>query len=409
MSNPPRRPGLELLIRKPPGAGGQGGGFELKVLDRDEAFLRLRPQRSRAVEVEANAIEEASGLVHVVRFQKGGSEKYLRFTPEEYFLFRHMDGVHTIQDIAAAHFFEFRRFDPDIVRRFLHKARKLGLVEVRRTSLLRSKRVEEERGAVADWLEKLEWKWSRGADRAFAHLAARVGLLYSSPLLPLHLLVAVVGLVVYGTQRFDGGLAAPRDTLVWLGCVLLVLPLSAVVHELGHGLACKAAGRRVKAVGFTFLDDVAPSIYVDVSDMWMAGRAARIGATLGGPATNLVLAAVFTVLAWAMDHDGLSFLLVCAADASLFLVVYTSWPFHLVGEDGYEALTDLTRVPALRGRAWRLLTGWARDTPPDPGLTPRLRALFVGFLFGQAMTAVAVVFFVTWLVVTALKPGSPLL
>jgi putative peptide zinc metalloprotease protein len=279
---------------------------------------------------------------------------------------------------------------------------------VRRTSLLRSKRIDEERGALAETLERLSWRWTEGADAAFGRLAAQVGLLWRRSLLPLHGLVVGTGLLVYATQRLDGGLAAPRSLLVWLVCVALWVPALAVTHELGHGLACKAAGRRVKGVGFTFLDDIAPSVYVDISDMWMADRAARIGATLGGPATNLVLAAVFAVLAWATEHDGASFALTCAADASLFLVAYTLWPFHLVKEDGYEALTDLVRVPALRGRAWKMLTGWARELPPDPGLTPRLRSLFLIFSVGQALTACAVVFAVTWLVVTALKPGSPL-
>jgi putative peptide zinc metalloprotease protein len=390
---------LELLIRKPQGHGGNSGGFELKVLDRDETFLRLRPQRSLAVEVEENAIKEASGLVHVVRLKMDGTERYLKFTPEEYFLFRHMDGVHTVRDIAAAFFFEFNRFDPDALRGFLRKARNLGLVEVRRTSLLRSRRAEEEPSAWTRRVRAWEWRWRSGADVAFNRLASIVGLLYQRSLLPLHGVVAVMGLAVYGSQRWNEGLFAAVGWQRWLVVFLLLMPVTALVHELGHGLACKAAGRRVQGVGMAFLDDLVPSVYVDVSDLWMAGRWARIGGFMGGPVTNLVLGASFAVLAWASDHQGASFALTAAADAQLAVVLYTLWPFHAVREDGYEAFTDFVRVPALRGRAWRMMTGWMTEAPPDPGLTFSLRLLFAGWMLGLVLTlagGATLVVYVVW-------------
>lgn len=377
---------MEPLIRKPQGHGGDSSGFELEVLDRDETSLRLRPRRSLAVEVEANAIKEASGLVHVVRPKMAGTQGSLKFTPEEYFLFRHMDGVHTVRDIAAAFFFQFNRFDPDTLRGFLRKTRKLGLVEVRRTSLLRSRREEEERSGWSRRLRSLEWRWRGGADVTFSRLASQVGLLYHSSLLPLHGVIAALGIGVYATERWTGGLYTEVSWPLWLVVFVSLIPLTAVAHGIGHGLACKAAGRRVQGVGLAFLDDLVPSISVDLSDMWRARRWARIGAFMGGPFTNLVLGGSFVVLAWASDHQGGSFALTAAADAQFAIALYTLWPFHVVREDGYEAFTDFVRVPALRGRAWRMLTGWMTEVPPDPGLTGSLRLLFAGWLLGTSLT-----------------------
>ena len=60
-------------------------------------------------------------------------------------------------------------------------------------------------------------------------------------------------------------------------------------HELGHALATKHAGRQVPAAGFLVYFGI-PSVFVDTTDVWMAGRRARMLTTAAGPAAGLVLA-----------------------------------------------------------------------------------------------------------------------
>ena len=74
--------------------------------------------------------------------------------------------------------------------------------------------------------------------------------------------------------------------------VLLGLNVVALAcHELGHALATKHAGRRVPAAGFLVYFGI-PSVFVDTTDVWMAGRRARMLTTAAGPAAGLVLAGV---------------------------------------------------------------------------------------------------------------------
>src|SRR5206468_359644 len=57
--------------------------------------------------------------------------------------------------------------------------------------------------------------------------------------------------------------------------VLLGLNVFALAcHELGHALATKHVGRRVPAAGFLVYFGI-PSVFVDTTDVWMAGRRAR--------------------------------------------------------------------------------------------------------------------------------------
>src|SRR4029453_17586310 len=72
--------------------------------------------------------------------------------------------------------------------------------------------------------------------------------------------------------------------------VLLLLNVLALAgHELGHALAAKHAGRRVPAAGLLVYFGI-PSVFVDTTDVWMAGRRARLLTTLSGPAAGLLLA-----------------------------------------------------------------------------------------------------------------------
>jgi hypothetical protein len=118
----------------------------------------------------------------------------------------------------------------------------------------------------------------------------------------------------------------------------------------------------VKGVGISFLDGIVPAFYVDVSDMLMAGRWARIGVALSGPWTNLLLAGLCG-LAAALLPGPPSDLLLLLADANVLLALYTLWPFHGLEEDGYHALVDLTRVSAIRERSSALVRSWFGRAP----------------------------------------------
>src|SRR5206468_8872967 len=84
---------------------------------------------------------------------------------------------------------------------------------------------------------------------------------------------------------FLSGGSYALGALVLLGLNVLAL----ACHELGHALATKHAGRRVPVAGLLVYFGI-PSVFVDTTDVWMAGRRARLVTTAAGPATGLFLA-----------------------------------------------------------------------------------------------------------------------
>lgn len=403
----PRRPELELLIRKKPAEDGTGGGFVIKSVAADQVFLGMRPRRSAAtVEMEHKTIPEADGKGYVFRMRIAGVERYVRFTERELFLLRHMDGMHTIQDLACAWFFRFGSFDFDEIRGFLNRARKLGLVEVARPGILRSSRPQRKGQAAAAFrlLSKLERRWE-GVDPAISRIHALTRPLWTPWALPLaSMLVGAAGAAGadMATAAADTGL---RSTLGALSLPLQVIVVlawlfpSLLLHELAHGLACKAAGRRVKALGVTFLDRLVPTFYVDVTDIWLATRRARIAVSLAGGGANLLLASITTLAAWPLPPGAPRAGLLLATFTNLALALYTLWPFHGIRGDGYDVFSDLVRIPALRARALATLKASVRGRRPEPN--PKVRRvlwLWLAATGGSWLGAAALVYgaLATW-------------
>lgn len=364
MSEKRDKPGLELLIRKRSPDGAEGGQFELKRLQADRVFLRLRPRRSTRNHVEETALDEAGGEAYMLR--NVDRDRYLRLNAREYYIWQRIDGANTIQDLAVAYFQAFGSLELDEIRSFLNKARRLGAIQVRPTTLFRAREAARQPGLVGALgrLATFDRRWE-DVDGHFTRLRRSVGLLFTRWLLPLHGALIALGVWVYATGRAGGFGAAGVHWLAHAALVALALPALIALHELAHGLATKASGRRVKAVGITLLDYVLPSVYVDVTDMFMASRWQRIGVSLAGPMINLVTGAVFAGAAALSADPWLSRVAVGLADASYLLAAITLWPFHGLKEDGYHAFTDLVRVTALREHTAQLIA-WALPGVDEP-------------------------------------------
>jgi len=384
---------LEFLIRKPDAGG--GSGIELRGSDPAQVWVQLRPRRVAGVEVEVAAVDELAGRVYLLR--NVASNEYLRLSAREHFLWTRIDGTHSIRDLAAAWAFEFGVFEFGLIPRFLNKLRKLGVVEMPRGGLARA-RASEKGGRLArlfDRLVRLDLRTERvdGFFRALGH-AARP--LVAPPVAALLVLAGIAGAVFFLSQRWEtlasggGRTAADVSFAPWLGAFVLLFGVSLTLHELAHGATCRAFGRRVKALGVTLLDRFFPSAYVDVTDIWMAPRRARMTVSLAAPALNLLLVALAGSGAWLAATGGspvVAWWLRTAADANLIIFAWTIWPFGGVQSDGYHALSDLVRVSALRARAFRRLRALVRPRPPAAAPTPG----------GAAMTLYVVGSVATWL------------
>jgi putative peptide zinc metalloprotease protein len=172
--------------------------------------------------------------------------------------------------------------------------------------------------------------------------------------------VAGVGIFVATWVRGSQPVFLTGGSYLLGAIVLLLLNVVALAcHELGHALAAKHAGREVPAAGLLVYFGI-PSVFVDTTDVWMAGRRARMLVTAAGPLTGLVLAGSLQLIGLAIPAlGGLAF--------KLAFAWYLNSLFNLnplLALDGYYLLMDWLEIPNLRARGISWVTSRLRGRPP---------------------------------------------
>lgn len=164
--------------------------------------------------------------------------------------------------------------------------------------------------------------------------------------------------VAAGWERFVGSatniFSLDQGVYLLLGWVLLK-----VLHELGHGLACKHYGGYVREAGVALLL-LAPIPYVDVTSSWrLRSKWARIHIAAAGMIVEAIIAA-FAALAWSYSPDG-AFSQLCVnivVMATATTLLFNANP--LMRFDGYYMLTDLLELPNLYSRGQQFVSAIGR-------------------------------------------------
>ena len=130
----------------------------------------------------------------------------------------------------------------------------------------------------------------------------------------------------------------------------VVLGVTKVMHEFGHGLSCKHFGGECHEMGVMILV-LTPCLYCNVSDSWMLPskwHRAAIGAA--GIYVEVVLASICTFLWW-FSEPGLfhNLCLNVMFISSVSTIIFNANP--LLRYDGYYILADLMEIPNLRQKA----------------------------------------------------------
>jgi putative peptide zinc metalloprotease protein len=321
--------------------------------------------------------------------------KYFRLHAEEFALLEMLDGERSLEDVKRQ--FE-QRFAPQQltfgqIQSFIAQAHRSNLVLgvapgqgqqlwERSRELLRRKRI----AALASILA-LRW---RGIDPSWLlnRLLPMARLFFSPAAVVCGLLLCLSAPVLLWSQFdvFCSRLPAFHEFFSPANWFWLAMTLGGVkvLHELGHGLACKRLGGECHEIGFMLLI-FTPALYCNVSDSWMLPNKwhrAAIGAA--GMYVELLLAALATFLWWSSEpglfnHLCLSVMFVCSVSTLLF----NGNP--LMRFDGYYILADLVEIPNLRQKATDLVqqfivrTCCGIDLPGDPYLPPRRRLFLAGY------------------------------
>jgi putative peptide zinc metalloprotease protein len=294
---------------------------------------------------------------------------YLRLTPQEWQLARQMDGTRTVARLVAEFARIAGRLAPDQVTRVVADlAGNRMLDELPVNAFRRLQRVHRRPWPVR--LGRGLLAAARGQRVVLASIDPFVGLLYRAgarlfftrAVAALAGLVALAGLAVFCWvwARGDQSVFLTGNSYATGAAALLGLNVLALTcHELGHALAAKHAGRRVPVAGFLVYFGI-PSVFVDTTDVWMAGRRARLLTTAAGPATGLVLAGAAQLV-------GLAFPPLAPWAFKLSFAWYLNALFNLnpfLALDGYYLLMDALEVPNLRARGLAWVLARLRRRPP---------------------------------------------
>lgn len=362
-------------VCQPPGIG------IYRLLAQRSDLAAYTPCADASVEEQ---LQEEDGRVFVVLRSPHGA--YLRLTPAEHSLWCAMDGTRTVAQLATQGFKQHKQLLPvgDLVgelRRQRFLCDQPGAVYQQLGAAL-------ERGRVEGWGQRLlrllrGYQWSLpGIDGTFDRLYRYGGwAVFTLPFALLFLLVVsagllsfVAGLLLHEHQAFslelNGSLPAG---LLAFGAMLL---LSFGLHEIGHGLAVKHLGRRVRRGGLMFYYGL-PVAFVDTSDVWPEKPLQRIAVSAAGPASDLFVGGLAALIAFWLPQSALA-----PFGWRLALACYGATLFNLnplLELDGYYMLVDLLRLPNLRQRSLDYIRGplWERLRAGDrPSGDERVLAVY---------------------------------
>nr|MDT0659251.1 cyclic nucleotide-binding protein [Micromonospora sp. DSM 115978] len=335
---------------------------------------RLNPARAKPLlrpGIEAAELVSVRGVPYVMLRSPDdrGGACYLRLSVDEWRLAQLMDGTRTVARLVADFARIAGRLAPDQVTRVVADlAGNRMLAELPVDAFRRLDRVHRRPWPVR--LGRTLLAAAKGQRMVLANVDPLVNLLYRAggrllfTRVAAALLAAVVavglGLFIWTWWRADQSLFLTNGSYAAGAAVLLGLNVLALAcHELGHALATRHAGRRVPAAGFLVYFGI-PSVFVDTTDVWMAGRRARMLTTAAGPAAGLILAGLAQIVGLLVPETApWTFKL---AFAWYLNALFNLNPFLAL--DGYYLLMDWLEIPNLRARGLAFVAGRLRRRPP---------------------------------------------
>jgi len=355
---------------------------------------RVNPAKARPKlreDIEESELVSVRGVPYtMLRSPDGRRACYLRLTPDEVELIHLMDGTRTLARLVADFARISGRLAPDEVRRVVadlagnRMLEELPVDAFRPLERLRRKPwpIRLGRGLLA---------FIQGRRVILANVDPLVGFLYRAggrllftrPVAALMFAVAVVGMVAFGWQWWTGAQSVflTEDSYATGAAVLLGLNVMALAcHEMGHALATKHAGRRVPAAGFLIYFGI-PSVFVDTTDVWMAGRRGRLLTTASGPAAGLILAGASALVGFA--NPALAPWCFKLSFAWYINAMFNLNPFLAL--DGYYLVMDWLEVPNLRARGLAWVAARVRRRPPSWSMLDREGRLIA--LYGMLAAA----------------------
>ena len=299
---------------------------------------------------------------YVVQDQTGG--RYHRFSAAAYELVLGMDGTHTVQELwekanAAGSGDACTQNDVIDLLVQMHAADLLQADSSPDSASLFKRYEQKKRATLKQWLlnpmsvklplvdpDDFLTRWQPHMAWWFS---GRGALIWAMVVLPALLLASEHWDEL--TNNLSDRVLSSSNLLV----MAIVFPLVKLLHELGHGFACKRWGGAVHEMGVMFLV-FAPVPYVEASaSSSIPSKYRRAIVAAAGMLVELFVAAL-ALYVWMLSEPGIvravAFNIMVVAGVSTLVVNGNP----LLRYDGYYILTDLIEMPNLAQRGQKYLT-----------------------------------------------------
>ena len=401
----PRRAKLELLVRRDDQA------FEVREIPSALAYLGSRPQRVTDEAYELAHLESRVAGQRNWILKNRDTDRFLLLSDPERFLWEQMDGSISLEEMATAYVLTYGEFDFEIIPNLIRKLQRAQLLTMTPTSRLRRVLARNRRRpavkAIESVLVLLERATvsSRRVHPIFVRLYRWGGwLIFTPAAVVVALLLAVAGLVAGATVIKNADIFAAgfgEHPVAAVLAVKLLFFATVAAHQIVHGLALIHYGRRVREFGFTVLHGFIPTFYVDVTDVFMAPRRARVVTAVSGAAVHLVLGSLCFLLAVRSPQSFTQAFAAASGMVQWQAFVLALYPFCFMEMDGYHVLVDLLGVPTLKHDA----VAYIRSLFRGGGLSRmnREKAMWLGYVALSTASIGAFIAFNVWLVFKAVS------
>lgn len=344
--------------------------------------------------------------------------RYYRFREEELFLLDQFDGVNTLDDIRHLFVEKFRpqRISVAELERFAGQLLQAGIATAD-TPMLGQRLYERQKQIKNNKIKQffLNILYIKipvfDPERLLTRMLPYTWWVFT---IPFFLCACALGfvslmLILVNWQTFISKLPAYHDFFTWrnLGYMWITLGVVKVLHEFGHGIACKRFGGEVHEMGFLMLV-MTPALYCSVTDAWMLpNKWHRVIIGAGGMYVELILSSLFVLVWWntepgLLNTISLAIIFIC----SVSTVLFNANP--LLRFDGYYILSDFLEIPNLRERSNKYLGNVASEiflgaeVQPDPYMPTSWRWLFpiyavAAYIYRWVITASILIFLYTFL------------
>jgi putative peptide zinc metalloprotease protein len=338
--------------------------------------------------------------------------QYFRFQEEEYAILNMLDGDISLDEIKERFEDDFppQKITLDELQQFLGMLHRSGLVVANvpgQGRQLNKRRGERKRKELLQSVSNILCIRFKGFDpeRFLNWIYPFVSWFFTVPAVIVTVLFGLSALTLVTVEFDEFHRKLPEfqqffsvHNAFWL---MVVLAVTKVCHEFGHGLSCKHFGGECHEMGVMFLV-LTPCLYCNVSDSWMLpNKWARASIGAAGMYVELVLSA-FAVYIWWFTYPGLlhNLCLNVVFISSVSTVVFNANP--LLRYDGYYILADLVEIPNLRQKATSILGRkmgeWflGMEMQDDPFLPQSRQMFFAFYTIAAAIYRWIVAFSICW-------------